>query len=148
MNRYSSIWLVVAALSGAFSAKAGVIGQVKNVVPSTIRVSPGGEHVLAVTVDSRTQKRRVNLDGTLLPGSYDDIAKGTPFFSEDGQRHAFVGTRGTNCMVVVDGVEQPSYAMTTNRWPITGLVFGSDGSKTHVAYQATEKGKHYCGRQW
>jgi len=143
MNRYSSIWLVVAALSGAFSAKAGVIGQVKNVVPSTIRVSPGGEHVLAVTVDSRTQKRRVNLDGTLLPGSYDDIAKGTPFFSEDGQRHAFVGTRGTNCMVVVDGVEQPSYAMTTNRWPITGLVFGSDGSKTHVAYQATEKGKHY-----
>jgi hypothetical protein len=142
MNRYSSIWLVVAALSGAFSAKAGVIGQVKNVVPSTIRVSPGGEHVLAVTVDSRTQKRRVNLDGTLLPGSYDDIAKGTPFFSEDGQRHAFVGTRGTNCMVVVDGVEQPSYAMTTNRWPITGLVFGSDGSKTHLAYQVSEKDKH------
>ena len=143
MNRYSSIWLAVAALCGAFSAEARVIGQVKNVVPSTIRVSPGGEHVLAVTVDARTQKRRVNLDGTLLAGSYDYIAKGTPFFSEDGQHHAFVGTRGTNCMVVVDGVEQPSYAMTTSRWPITGLVFGSDGSKTHVAYQATEKGKHY-----
>lgn len=142
MNRYSSIWLVVAALSGAFSAKARVIGQVKNVVPSTIWVSPNGDHVICVTVDPQTKKRRVNLDGQLLPGSYDDIAKGTPFFSEDGQRHAFVGTRGTNCMVVVDGVEQPSYEMTTNRWPITGLVFGSDGSKTHLAYQATEKGKH------
>jgi len=146
MNKHTTLSLFTAAvlcLSFCAPAQAGVIGQVKNVVPSTIWVSPDGEHVLSVTVDARTQQRRVNLDGKLLPGSYDAIAKGTPFFSEDGRHHAFVGTRGTNCMVVVDGVEGPSYAITTNRWPITGLVFGSDGEKTHVAYQATEKGKHY-----
>jgi hypothetical protein len=134
---------VCLSLSALSPVQAGVIGQVKNVVPSTIWVSPDGEHVLAVTVDAKTDKRRVNLDGQLLPGSYDAIADGTPFFSEDGRHHAFIGTRGTNCMVVVDGVEQPSYALTTERWPITGLVFGSDGDKTHLAYQATEKGKHY-----
>ena len=146
MNRYVITALCAATVLCGYlpsRVQAGVIGQVKNVVPSTIWVSPEGEHVLAVTVDSKTQKRRVNLDGKLLPGSYDAIAKDTPFFSEDGKHHAFVGTRGTNCMVVVDGVEQASYAITTNRWPITGLVFGSDGEKTHVAYQATEKGKHY-----
>ena len=146
MNRTMTTVLCAATVLCGYlpsQVQARVIGQVKNVVPSTIWVSPEGEHVLAVTVDSKTQKRRVNLDGQLLPGSYDAIAKGTPFFSEDGRHHAFVGTRGTNCMVVVDGVEQPPYAMTTNRWPITGLVFGADGSKNHLAYQATEGGRHF-----
>ncbi|MFC1601025.1 hypothetical protein ACFL34_01585 [Candidatus Sumerlaeota bacterium] len=146
MNSSATRLLFAAAaicLSWAAPAQPRVIGQVKNVAPSTIWVSPDGEHVLAVTVDPQTQKRRVNLDGKLLPGWYDAIAEGTPFFSADGKRHAFVGTRGTNCMVVVDGAEQPSYPLTTNRWPITGLLFGSDGARTHVAYQATENGKHY-----
>ncbi|MCX8240376.1 MAG: hypothetical protein OSB05_16295, partial [Akkermansiaceae bacterium] len=142
MNRYPSIWLVVAALCGAFPAQAGVIGLVKNVVPSTIWVSPNGDHVICVTVDPQTKKRRVNLDGQLLPGAYDAIAKDTPFFSADGKHHAFVATRGGKCMVVVDGVEQPTYDIIKGRWPITGLMFGVDGGKTHVAYQVSDKDKH------
>jgi hypothetical protein len=143
MNRYLSICLLVAApLCGTFSAQAGVIGLVKNVVPSTIWVSPNGDHVICVTVDPQTKKRRVNLDGQLLPGAYDAIAKDTPFFSAVGKHHAFVATRGGKCMVVIDGVEQPSYDIIKDRWPITGLMFGADGGKTHVAYQVSEKDKH------
>jgi hypothetical protein len=147
MNRYLTACLCVAAalcLSFRAPAQARVIGEVKNVVPSTIWVSPQGEHVISVTVDAKDGKRRVNLDGRLLPGSYDAIAEGTPFFSPDGQHTAFVGVRGTNCMVVLDGQEQQSYPITrTNRLPIAAVVFGSDGPRTHLAYQATEKGKHY-----
>jgi hypothetical protein len=133
---------VVAALCGAVPAQAGVIGLVKNVVPSTIWVSPNGNHVICVTVDPQTQKRQVNLDGKLLSGAYDALAEYTPFFSEDGKHHAFVATRGGKCMVVVDGVEQPAYDLIEDRWPITGLTFGPDGGKTHVAYQVSEKDKH------
>ncbi|MDE0838399.1 MAG: hypothetical protein OSB41_05025 [Kiritimatiellae bacterium] len=149
MNRYLTAYLCAAAvlcLSLLTPAQAGMIGQVKNVVPSTIWVSPDGEHVISVTVDMKRpgQKRRVNLDGVLQPGWFDSIAEGTPFFSPDGKHYAFVGVRGTNCMVVLDGEEQQSYPITaTNRLPITGVVFGSDGPRTHLAYQATEKGKHY-----
>ena len=147
MKKYTTLSLFTAAalcLSGATPAQARVIGEVKNVVPSTIWVSPNGEHVIAVTVDTKTGKRRVNLDGKLLPGSYDAIAEGHPFFSPDGQHNAFVGVRGKECMVVLDGQEQQSYAITrTNRLPITAAVFGADGPRTHLAYQATEKGKHY-----
>lgn len=147
MNKHTTLSIVTAAavclsLLPAYG-QSRVIGSVANVVPDTIRVSPDGEHVICVTVDARTQKRRVKLDGKLLPGWYDAIADGTPFFSVDGNRHAFVGTRGTNCMAVVDGVEQPAYAVTTNRWPITGLLFGTDGTDTHVAYQVTLDDKHY-----
>ena len=143
MNRYLSICLMVAALCGAFPAQAKVIGLVKNVVPSTIWVSPNGEHVICVTIDPQTKKRQVNLDGKLLAGVYDAIAEGMPFFSADGKHHAFVATRGGKCMVVVDGVEQPSYDIIKGRWPITGLTLWADGDKTHVAYQATLKDKHF-----
>ena len=143
MNRYLSICLLVAAaLCGTFPAQAGVIGLVKNVVPSTIWVSPNGDHVICVTVDPQTKKRRVNLDGQLLPGAYDAIAKDTPFFSADGKHHAFVATSGSKCMAVIDGVAQPAYEVGKDRWPITGLMFGADGGKTHVAYQVSEKDKH------
>ena len=75
MKRYLSICLLVAAaLCGTFPAQAGVIGLVKNVVPSTIWVSPNGDHVICVTVDPQTKKRQVNLDGQLLPGAYDAVA--------------------------------------------------------------------------
>lgn len=87
--------------------------------------------------------RRVSVDGRLLPGEYDAIAEGTPIFSEDGQHHAFVGTRGEECMVVLDGVEQTAYAMTTDRWPITALLFGSGGTETHLAYIASKGDQHY-----
>jgi hypothetical protein len=143
MNRtLSTCLMVVAALCGAFAAQADVIGLVKNVVPSTIWVSPNGDHVICVTVNPQTKKRQVNLDGHLLPGTYDAIAEGTPFFSADGKHHAFVATRGGKCMVVIDGVEQPTYDIIKDRWPITGLMFGADGDKTHVAYQVTVKDKH------
>ena len=46
-------------------------------------------------------------------------------------------------MVVVDGVEQTPYAITKDGWPIAGLVFGSDATKTHLAYQASKDGRHY-----
>ena len=124
-------------------AEAEVIGRVSNIVPSTIRVSPGGDHVLVVSVNPQTKKRQVNVDGKTLAGVYDAIAGGTPFFSEDGKHHVFVGTRGEQCMVVVDGVEQTPYTITKEGWPIAGLIFGSDGTKTHLAYQASKDGRHY-----
>ena len=140
MNRYATSCLLIAAgLCWICSTRvdAAVIGQVSNIVPSTIRVSPNGKSVLVVAVDPKTKTRRVIVNGKPLEGVYDAIAKGTPFYSEDGNHYAFVATRGQKCMVVVDGVEQKSYDLIKGRWPITGLVFGSGGTQTHVAYQAT-----------
>ena len=96
-SRHTTTCLLLAAtLCWAFPTSAGakVIGRANNVVPSTIRISPDGDHVLVVSVDPQTQKRRVYVDGRPLAGEYDAIAEGTPIFSEDGQHHAFVGTRG------------------------------------------------------
>jgi hypothetical protein len=143
-HRYAITCLYTAvALCWSLSAEADVIGRVSNIVPSTIQVSPHGDHVLVVSVNPQTKKRQVNLDGKALPGVYDAIAGGTPFFSEDGKHHVFVGTRGEQCMVVLDGVEQTPYAITKDGWPIAGLVFGSDATKTHLAYQASKDGRHY-----
>lgn len=127
----------------ATPTRADVIGRVSNIVPSTIQVSPEGDRVLVVSVNPQTKKRQVYLNGKALPGVYDAIAGGTPFFSEDGKHHVFVATRGEQCMVVLDGVEQTPYAITKDGWPIAGLVFGSDATKTHLAYQASKDGRHY-----
>jgi hypothetical protein len=127
----------------ATPTRADVIGRVSNIVPSTIQVSPQGDRVLVVSVNPQTKKRQVYLNGKALPGVYDAIAGGTPFFSEDGKHHVFVATRGEQCMVVLDGVEQTPYAITKDGWPIAGLVFGSDATKTHLAYQASKDGRHY-----
>ena len=152
-SRYTTTCLLLAAaLFGSFSTSAGaeVIGRANNVVPSTLRISPDGDHVLVVSVDPQTKKRRVYVDGRPLPGLYDAIAEGTPIFSEDGQHHAFAGTRGKECMVVLDGVEQTAYAMTKSGWPITGLLFGSGGTGTHLAYITSKGDRHHVvvnGRQ-
>ena len=145
-NRYATTWLFMTlalCLSFPESAWAEVIGRVSNIVPSTIQVSPNGDHVLVVSVNPQTKKRQVYLDGKALPGVYDAIAGGTPFFSEDGKHHVFVGTRGDQCMVVLDGVEQTPYAITKAGWPFAGLVFGASATKTHLAWQATKDGRHY-----
>ncbi len=145
-NRCTTTWLFMAmALCWSIPslAQAEVIGRVSNIVPSTIRVSSHGDHVLVVCVNPQTKKRQVYFDGKALPGVYDAIADGTPFFSEDGEHHVFVGTRGEQCMVVLDGVEQKPYAITKEGWPFAGLVFGSDAGKTHLAYQASKDGRHY-----
>ena len=145
-NRSTTIWLfMTVALCWSFPdlAKAEVIGRASNIVPSTIQVSPNGDHVLVVIVNPQTKKRQVNVDGKTLAGVYDAIAEGTPFFSEDGKHHVFVATRGEQCMVVLDGVEQAPYAITKEGWPIAGLVFGSDATKMHLAYQASKDGRHY-----
>ena len=145
-HRYATTWLfMTVSLCWSFPAPAWaeVIGRVSNIVPSTIQVSPNGDHVLVVSVNPQTKKRQVYLDGKALPGVYDAIAGGTPFFSEDGRHHVFVGTRGEQCMVVLDGVEQTPYAITKAGWPFAGLVFGSDATKTHLAYQASKDGRHY-----
>ena len=80
-SRYTTTCLLLAAtLCWSFPTSAGarVIGRANNVVPSTVRVSPDGDHVLVVSVDPKTKKRRVYLDGRALPGVYDAIAEGTP----------------------------------------------------------------------
>ncbi len=145
-NRYATTWLLMTLALGVLlpeSVRAEVIGRVSNIVPSTIQVSPHGDHVLVVSVNPQTKQRQVYLDGKALPGVYDAIAGGTPFFSEDGKHHTFVGTRGEQCMVVLDGVEQTPYAITKDGWPFAGLVFGSSATKTHLAYQASKDGRHY-----
>lgn len=137
---------MAATLCWLFSAHAGaeVIGRASDLVPSTIQVSPGGDHVLFVSVDPKTKKRQAYVDGRALPGVYDAIAEGTPIFSEDGRHHAFVATRGNECMVVLDGVEQTAYAMKPDGgWPITALLFGSGGTETHLAYIASKGDQHY-----
>ena len=92
-SRYTITCLFIAvALCWSFSTptKAAVIGRVSNIVPSTIRVSPNGDHVLVVSVNPQTKQRQVYHDGKALPGVYDAIAEGTPFFSEDGKHLSLI----------------------------------------------------------
>ena len=84
-SRYTTSCLLLAAtLCWSFPTSAGakVIGRADNVVPSTIRISPDGDHVLVVSVDPKTKKRRVNIDGRPLPGVYDAIAEARPFLAK------------------------------------------------------------------
>jgi len=117
-----------------------VIGDVTGIVEDSMTVSPDGSR-LAIVVESVPSKtRRVLVDGRHVGGIYDEIGRGTPIFSWDSKRVAFVGRRRKQCFVVVDDKVSDAYAIesnTTNGWPVAALVFSPDSK--HVAYQVHQK---------
>jgi len=127
----------------AFPAEAEreLLGEASHVVPSSIRVAPDGSRFAAVVVSPQTKERRVIVNCKRLSGAYDMVAKGTPIFSRDGKRVAFVASRRGKCFVVVDGREGRNYEITSDEWPIADLIFSPTGR--HVAYKARRGGKNY-----
>jgi len=117
-----------------------IIGDVAGIVEDSMAVSPDGSR-LAVVQEARSSKaRRVLVDGRHVGGTYDQIAKGTPIFSWDGKRVAFVGRREKRCFVVIDDKVSEPYEIQgdpQDGWPLAALVFSPDGK--HVAYQVHQK---------
>jgi len=132
--------LVPVAASDA-NAERELLGEASHVVPGSIRVGPKGSRFAAVVVSPWTKKRRVIVDCKRLPEVYDMLAKGTPIFSQDGNRFAFVASRRGKCFVVVDGTEGQNYEISGDRWPIADLVFSPSGR--HLAYKTRTGGKNY-----
>ena len=127
----------------ALAASGGreLLGEASQIVPQSISVGPNGRRFVAVIVEAQTKKRRVIINCRRLPGAYDMVAKGTPIFSRDGRRFAFVASRRGKCFVVVDGTEGRNYEITGGRWPIADLVFSPTGR--HVAYKTRRGGGNY-----
>lgn len=128
---------------GAFTARGEreLLGEAGGIVAESIRVGPDGKRFAAVTVDPKTNQRRVVVNCRSLPRTYDLVAKGTPFFSPEGGRVAFVASRGGKCFVVVDGRESKGYEIAGDRWPIADVAFSPKGS--HVAYKTRKGGKNF-----
>ena len=136
--------IICSLLSVAASDAHGerkLLGEASHIVPDSIRVGPNGSRFAAVTVDPQTKKRGVIVNCKRLPGAYDMVAKGTPIFSLDGKRFAFVALRRGKCFVVVDGTEGQQYEIIQDRWPITDLVFSPTGR--YVAFKTRRGGKSY-----
>jgi len=125
----------------AASGEREVLGEASHIVPASIRVGPNGSRFAAVVVDPQTKKRRVIVNCKRLPEAYDLVAKGTPVFSLDGKRFAFVASRGGKCFVVVDGKEGRNYEIAGGRWPVADLVFSPTGR--YVAYKTRRGGKSF-----
>ena len=117
------------------------LGVASDIVLDSIRVGPDGKRFAAVTVDPLANKRRVIVNCRNVAGAYDRVAQGTPIFSPEGSRMAFVASRDGKCYVVVDGVEGRGYEIIENRWPIANLIFSRGGR--HIAYMARKDGKNY-----
>jgi Tol biopolymer transport system component len=120
-------------------AQARVVGDVANLVPDTLTLSPDGQRFAAVVADPRTGQRRVIVDGKPMGKPYDSIAVGMPIFSFDGRRVAYVARAGRRCHVVLDGVESEGYLLARDGWPIADLVF-SPHSK-YLAFKARVEGR-------
>jgi dipeptidyl aminopeptidase/acylaminoacyl peptidase len=108
-------------------------------VPDTLTLSPDGKRFAVVTVEPRTRKRRVVVDGQPAGKLYDSVARGTPIFSPDGGHVAFVARLGSRCHVVADGVEGEGYLLTRDGWPIADLTFSPHGK--YLAFVARVEGK-------
>lgn len=132
---------LLAVCAFAAPGERELLGEAAGIVPESIRLGPDGKRFIAVTVDPETNKRRVIVNCKSMSGTYDSIAKGTPIFSPEGSRHAFVAARGDKCFVVVDGKESPGYAIAGGRWPIADVAFSPLGQ--HIAYTARKDGKNY-----
>ena len=131
--------LSVSAL--AASGERKLLGEASHIVPGSIRVGPNGSRFAVVVVNPQTKKRSVVVNCKRLPEAYDMIAKGTPIFSLDGKRIAFVASRRGKCFVVVDGKEGQHYEITSDRWPIADLVFSPTGR--YLAYKTRRDGKNH-----
>ena len=143
----ASRFLFIAAIACLQSAVASaveerdLIGLVNNIIPSSIRVAPDGMRYAAVVVDGDSKQRRVIISGKESSDLYDAVARETPIFSPDGKRYAYVASRGDECLVVVDGKESPSYAITKRGWPVADLIFSPSGR--HIAYLTRKEEKNY-----
>jgi hypothetical protein len=135
------ICLLLSVSAFAAEGKRKLIGGASNIVPGSVAVGPMGKRFTAVIEDPATKKRRIVVNCKKLPGVYDQVAKGTPIFSPNGSRLAFVASHRGKCFVVVDGKEGPHYEVTSDRWPVSDLVFSH--SSRHIAYKTRRKGKNY-----
>jgi Tol biopolymer transport system component len=132
-----SAWLLAAALPAR--AQAQLLGDVSHSVADTLTLSPDGKRFAVVTVEPRTRKRRVIVDGKPSGKLYDTIATGMPLFSPDGAHVVFVGRRGPRCHVVLDGAEGEGYLLGRDGWPIADVTFSPHGK--YLAYIARFEGK-------
>jgi len=128
-------------MASSASGERKLIGGESYIVPGSVRVGPRGNRFAAVIEDPRTKKRMVIVNCKRLPGVYDLVAKGTPIFSRDGNRVAFVASRRGKCFVVIDGKEGPNYEITSDRWPVSDLVFSPTGR--YFAYKTRSVGKNH-----
>jgi hypothetical protein len=112
------------------------VGRVSGILDDSMVVSPDGNRLAFVERSSLSKRRRVLVDGEHVGGVYDEIAKGTPLFSWDSKRLAFVARRGNECFVVIDDKVSEPYATedeSGRQWPVASMVFSPDSA--HVAYQ-------------
>lgn len=117
-----------------------IIGDVAGIVEDSMAVSPDGSRLAVVVESGPSKTRRVLVDGRHVGGIYDEIGSGTPIFSWDSKRVAFVGRHKKQCFVVVDDKVSEAYTIEDNtkgRWPVAALVFSPDSK--HIAYQVHQK---------
>ncbi len=105
--------IIVVAMQTAFCNAAALkvrevpVGKVQpGIVQASVVVSPDFRRVAFVAIQGG--KHRVFVEGKLV-ATLDGVGFGTPAMSLDGQRLLFVGIRGTNSFVTVDGVEGKTY---------------------------------------
>jgi len=118
-----------------------LLGLMSHVVADSIQVGPDGSRFVAIAMDPLTKKQRVVVNAKPLPGEYDAVARGTPFFSADGRRIAFAASRDDKCFVVVDRKESPPYQITEQGWPVADMTFSPSGR--HFAYLTRKDQKNY-----
>ena len=139
----AAVMIGLLAVIRAFAAggETEVLGVAGDLVPDSICVGPDGKRFAAVVVDPVTNKRQVIENCRNLGKEYDLVAQGTPIFSPDGGRIAFVAARGGKCFVVVDGIEGTGYEIVQDRWPIADLVLSRSGQ--HIAYKTRKNARNY-----
>jgi len=136
--------MVAACLLSSLASAAedrDLLGLMSHVVPDSIQVGPDGSEFVATITDPLTRKQRVVVNAKPLPGEYDAVAQGTPFFSPGGERFAFAASRDDKCFVVVDRKESPPYQITEQGWPVADLTFSPSGK--HFAYLTRKEERNY-----
>ena len=130
----------VSAKGKIVAERLKIIGDVTGIVEDSMAVSPDGSRLAVVVESGPSKTRRVLVDCRHVGGIYDEIGRGTPIFSWDSKRVAFVGRQKKRCFVVVDDKVSDAYTIednAKNTWPVAALVFSPDS--THVAYQVRQK---------
>ncbi|MHC4501876.1 MAG: TolB family protein [Planctomycetota bacterium] len=140
----AAVLLHASAIGAIEEERISTIGPVTGIVDDSMVVSPDGARLAFVEKMARSNTRRLMVDGRHVGGVYDEIAKGTPIFSQNSKRVAFAARRGNECFVVVDGHTSRPYAMEGGQgggWPVGSMVFSPDCA--HVAYQVRQKDGAY-----
>lgn len=109
------------------------------------RISDDGAHAAVPALQG--SRKVIIVDGQPGP-AFDEIDFATVVFSSTGGHHAYVGQRGGDCIVVIDGREVHAWASTACGSGSTGpmqLQFNRDGS--HWAFMTSVEPDVVHGRQ-